>query len=208
VGRIFIIAIAGGTGSGKSTLAQALSDHLGAPVLHIDDYYHSFNHLSLELRERVNFDHPQSIDHQFLIHHIECLQNGEPIQKPVYDFTQHARAPQTEEFHPANFLLIDGLFALHWTELRALADLRLYVDTPETLRFERRLKRDVEERGRDATEVTHRFTNHVNPMHNQHVEPTREHAHHVLCGSQTLETAIATVLSQVENLLRPTAFLV
>lgn len=207
VGSNFIITIAGGTGSGKSTLAQALSGHLGAPVIHIDDYYHSFNHLSFELREQVNFDHPDSIDHQYLINQLRCLQMGEFVQKPVYDFTQHARASRTDLLHPQPFLLVDGLFALHWVELRELASLKLFVDTPEHLRFERRLKRDVEERGRDVAEVTHRFANHVSPMHNQHVEPTREYADLVLCGAQNLDKATAEVLAHVEHLKRPPAFL-
>jgi uridine kinase len=177
-----IVAIAGGTGSGKSTLAHDLSKVLNAPVLSIDDYYRPQNHLSFDERLAVNFDEPAAIDQDFLLNQIEKLKQGETVIKPVYDFSQHTRAEASEIIEAGDTIIVEGLFAFAWEPLRNQSCLKIFVETPTEARFERRLKRDIEERGRDEEEVTTRFHNHVNPMHEIHVQPTSQFADVVVSG--------------------------
>ena len=198
-----IIAIGGGTGSGKSTLADVLSEKLDAHVIRIDDYYYPLNHLDFHEREQINFDAPDSIDHDLLIQKIETLVKGDSITKPIYDFTQHTRGFGEEIVTPSRYLIVDGLFALHWPGLLDHASLKVFVDTAYEHRFRRRLKRDIEERGRDQDEVTHRFENHVNPMHELYVEPTRQNADLIVSGDGSLEFAIDQVLNALYRSTSP-----
>jgi uridine kinase len=188
-----LIAIAGGTGSGKSTLADELSQRLGASVIRIDDYYRPLNHLTFDERERVNFDAPDSIDHTLLLEQLSELLNGKVIQKPVYDFSKHTRAFVGESCAPTPVIILEGLFALYWIELNELAAVKIFVETPQEIRFERRLRRDIEERGRDEKEVTNRFHSHVNPMHEVFVQPTLNRADCVVSGIDGLSEAVRVV---------------
>jgi uridine kinase len=192
-----IIAIAGGTGSGKSTLADALALQLGAVVIRIDDYYRPLNHLTFEEREQVNFDAPESIDHVLLMEHLSDLQRGRPVEKPIYDFSRHTRAVFGEIIEPHAIVIIEGLFSLYWKDLNELYQARIFVETPRDLRFERRLRRDIEERGRDTEEVTFRFNSHVNPMHEVYVQPTSLKADLVVYGDDLFENEFARVMDHL-----------
>lgn len=193
-----IIAIAGGTGSGKSTLADKLSSHLSATILRIDDYYRPLNHLTFEERERVNFDSPEAIDHILLLEHLDLLTRGKSVEKPIYDFSKHTRAFVGATVEPAKFIIVEGLFALYWPELNEICDTRIFVETPKQTRFERRLKRDIEERGRDADEVTFRFHNHVNPMHELYVAPCRSKSTLTVSGEDALTLSTARAMALIE----------
>jgi uridine kinase len=179
----FLIGIAGGTGSGKTTVARRIfhSLHLDAAAfLDYDSYYKELGHLSLEERSRINFDHPDSLDNDLFIHHLERLIAGEAIYKPVYDFTRHTRAPETVEVQPRDVILVDGILLFADGRLREMFDLKIFVDTEADVRFIRRLKRDLEERGRALDAVIEQYLTTVRPMHFEFVEPTKRYADVIL----------------------------
>ena len=192
-----LIAIAGGTGSGKSTLSDALAAATGGVVIRIDDYYRPLNHLTFGERELVNFDAPEAIDHVLMTEHLSMLLDGQTVEKPVYDFTKHTRAVFGEEISPCSTIIVEGLFALYWAELNQLCDTKVFVETPFELRFMRRLRRDIDERGRDEDEVTTRFRSHVNPMHERFVQPTCANADVVVHGDRPLRDGLELVMRMV-----------
>ncbi|MCE2766808.1 MAG: uridine kinase [Fimbriimonas sp.] len=194
-----VITIAGGTGSGKSTLAVDLSSELSAPVISIDDYYRPQNHRTFDERLALNFDEPAAIDHEFLLQQLDHLRRGQAVIKPVYDFSHHTRAEASEIIEPSGILIVEGLFAFAWEELRNQSLCKIFVDTPVETRFERRLKRDIEERGRDCDEVTTRFTHHVNPMHELHVAPTICYADLVVSGLENPARNLELALKQIHS---------
>jgi uridine kinase len=158
-----VLGIAGCTGSGKTTLTAELARTLGGIHFHIDTYYRDLAHLPLEERARQNFDHPSLIESSLLVAQVAALARGEAIDRPVYDFASYTRVlgPDgiglTETVLPSAFLLIEGIFALHFPELLPYYQLRIYIDTPDELCFERRLKRDIEQRGRTPEVVRHQY---------------------------------------------------
>jgi uridine kinase len=196
---VTVIGIGGGTGSGKSTIANAMADHLDAAVIRIDDYYRPLNHLTFEEREQVNFDAPEAIDHVLLMEHITLLRDGNAIEKPHYDFTRHTRAVFGDVVEPKSVLIVEGLFALHWSEVNDFYHTTIFVETPKETRFARRLKRDIEERGRDEAEVTFRFNSHVNPMHEIYVQPTSLRAELIVHGHQEFEMTLSQAMSHVRH---------
>jgi uridine kinase len=175
----FIIGIAGGTGSGKTTVARRIYDslHLDSAVfLDHDSYYRELDHLPMEERRRVNFDHPDSLDNDLLIAHLERLLAREAIDKPVYDFGAHTRAPQTARIEPRDVILVEGILLFAEPRLRDLFDLKIFVDTEADVRFIRRLRRDLEMRGRTVESVIEQYLGTVRPMHFEFVEPTKRYA--------------------------------
>lgn len=180
-------------------MADALAAATGGVVIRIDDYYRPLNHLTFEERELVNFDAPDAIDHVLLTEHLSMLLDGQTVQKPVYDFSKHTRAVFGEEISPCSTFIVEGLFALYWAELNLLCDAKVYVETPYELRFMRRMRRDIDERGRHEEEVTTRFRSHVNPMHERFVQPTCAFADIVVHGDRPLQESLESVLSLVQN---------
>jgi len=179
----FLIGIAGGTGSGKTTVARRIyqSLHLDSAVfIDYDSYYKELGHLSIEERQRINFDHPDSLDTALLIHHLEQLIASEPIEKPAYDFTRHTRAPESIAVQPRGVILVDGILLFADARLREMFDLRIFVDTEADVRFIRRLRRDIEERGRALDSVIDQYLKTVRPMHFEFVEPTKRYADVIL----------------------------
>ena len=175
----FLIAVSGGSGSGKSTIVKFLQDHCDASdilVLSQDHYYRDFSHLPLVERDRVNFDHPDSIDSQLLFAHVHQLLRGESIERPTYDFATHTRSAKTEKTSSKPTIILDGIFTLYFETVRKLTNLKIFMDVGDDLRFIRRLKRDIEERGRTMDGVIQQYTETVRPMHIQFVEPTKRFA--------------------------------
>jgi uridine kinase len=199
--RLFVrvIGIGGGTGSGKSTIANALANHFDAAIIRIDDYYRPLDHLTFEEREKINFDAPGSIDHHLLLEHLGHLREGQSIERPNYDFSRHTRAIFGEIIHPKELVIIEGLFALHWSELNDFYYTKIFVETPLETRFARRLKRDIEERGRDEADVRFRFHSHVNPMHEAYVQPTAGQADLIVFGNQEFDHAFDQVVTHVQQ---------
>ena len=174
-----IIGIAGGSGSGKSTVARRIADALSASrvaFLDMDAYYRDHGHLSPHDRRHVNWDHPEAFDLDLLAEHLETLSAGRGVDKPVYDFVRHARAPQSVRIEPADVIVIDGILLLVDPRVRAACDVRVYVDTDADIRLVRRIRRDMAVRGRPLEEILDQYLTTVQPMHLQFVEPSKRYA--------------------------------
>jgi len=174
-----IIGICGGTGSGKSTVAQKVLDSVDrdhVAVLNHDSYYRNLGDMPIELRHNINFDHPESLDNDLFINHIEALRAGESIEGPIYDFTTHSREQRTLRIDPKPVIIVEGILIFENAKLRALMDIKIFVDTASDLRFIRRLERDVRERGRTSESVVKQYLSTVRPMHDQFVEPSKRYA--------------------------------
>lgn len=178
-----IIGICGGSGSGKTTVAEKLIEALGerqTVLLAQDSYYKDHHELPLEVRAKVNFDHPESVDFDLLIEHLQALKGNQPIDRPHYDFTCHLRTAGVQHLEPKPIIIVEGILILHEPRLREMFDLRVYVDTDADIRFIRRLRRDVRDRGRTMESVVEQYLNTVRPMHLKFVEPTKELAEIVI----------------------------
>jgi uridine kinase len=188
---ITLIGISGGSGSGKTTFARLLDRQLNrtfgegcSSILAQDHYYID---QSARFKEdgdpSVNFDHPSAIEFPLLARHLEKLKQGHPIEVPVYDFVTHTRKAVTTPFHPTRFVIVDGMLLLSQPLIRPWLDHRIFVDAPESVRYERRLKRDVVERGRTPEGVERQFRAQVKPMHDEFIEPSKDFASQVVEGT-------------------------
>ncbi len=198
-GHSYLIGIAGPSGAGKSYLACHLAERLHAPVLSLDRYYRDLSHLSLEDRARSNFDEPAALEHELLIEHAGALSKGKSITVPAYDFSTHTRTPAADVFEPEDFVILEGLFTLHWPELRELLGTRVYVDVTDDVCLRRRQERDVRERGRTPESVIEQFRTTVAPMAERYVRPTRKHAHVLVSGAEPIAGAVARTLDHVKQ---------
>jgi len=195
-----VLAIAGCSGSGKTTLAAELARTLGGVHFHFDNYYRDLSYLPLDQRAQQNFDDPALIESPLLISHVAALAQGRPIERPLYDFATYIRTPnQTETFQPAPYILVEGLFALYFPELLPLYQLRIYVDTPDELCFERRLKRDMHERGRTAESVRRQYQATVRPASVAYVRPSALHADLTIDGTGALDWKVERVLTEMRT---------
>ncbi len=176
---VVVVGIAGGTASGKTTLVDEIVRFSGnhrVAIVRQDSYYRDLSEIPMEARLATNYDHPDAIETELLVKHVKDLGNGESVEVPIYDFCSHSRAAETERLEPKKVVVIEGILALAIPELRSMMDLKIFVDTDHDLRLLRRLKRDVEDRGRTFESVTQRYLDHVRPMHRQFVEPSKEFA--------------------------------
>jgi uridine kinase len=199
VSRPLIIGVVGGSGSGKTTVARAIQQAMdvSAAFLDQDGYYKDLSHLSLDERRQVNFDHPDSIDSDLLVAHLEQLARGEPIDKPTYDFAAHTRAPGSVRVEPSAIVLVDGILLFTDKRLRDLFDIKIYVDVADDIRFIRRLERDVIERGRSTADVIHQYLTTVRPMHLEFVEPSKRYADVILPEGGHNRIAVDIIISRV-----------
>jgi len=199
-----IIGIAGGTGSGKSTVAHRVAESLAgtqAAFIDMDAYYRDHRHLSMEERRRVNWDHPDAFDTALLAEHLEALGRGEAIDKPVYDFTQHARAPQTVRIEPADVIVIDGILLLVDERVRRVCDIKVFVDTDADIRLVRRIRRDMAVRGRPLEEILDQYQHTVQPMHLQFVEPSKRYADLIIPRGGENTVAIELLIASIARRL-------
>ncbi len=199
--RPFLIGIAGPSCAGKSEISRKLSSALRAPVISLDSYYRQLSEPSYNERARNNFDAPDALDSALLLHQVQSLAAGSPIQRPIYDFACHNRSDQTEFVLPGEFTIVEGLFALYWPDVRRLFSLRIFVDAADATCFTRRMERDVRERGRSAESVRHQYAATVRPMAEQYVLPTASFADIQLDGCQPIARSAATVLDYIERLM-------
>lgn len=177
--RSVVLGIAGGTGSGKTTVARSIIDRIGqtrVAYLEHDCYYRDLSHLPVAERRRVNFDHPDAFDTELMIDHVRRLQDGVSVQKPVYSYTESARTEMTERVDPRPLIVIEGILALENPALRALMDVKIFVDTDDDIRLMRRLRRDTVQRGRSMVHVLNQYEATVRPMHLAFVMPSRRQA--------------------------------
>ncbi len=200
-----VIAIAGGSGSGKTTVANVILNTVGADriaYLPHDAYYRDLRDLPPNQRVQINFDHPESLETNLMVEHIKKLKNWESIELPVYDFTHHARTTQTIHIEPHRVIVVEGILILADPMLRELFDVKLYVDTDADLRFIRRLKRDITERGRTTESVISQYINTVRPMHLEFVEQSKRYADVIIPEGGMNTVAMEMVISRIEALLR------
>ena len=198
-----VIGVAGGSGSGKTTIAHAVVDSVGADVVTLiqhDAYYRDSAHLDMAERQKINYDHPDSLETELLIHHLQELRSGRPVEVPVYDFSIHTRTAETVPVAAEAVVMVEGILVLAEPELRKLMDLRIYIDTDSDLRFIRRLTRDLEERGRTVDSVTRQYLSTVRPMHLQFVEPSKRYADIIVPDGYNL-SVVGTVTSMIRNVL-------
>ncbi|MBV1924098.1 MAG: uridine kinase [Flavobacteriaceae bacterium] len=190
---MLIIGIAGGTGCGKTTVVQQIIDELPKNevcIISQDSYYKDTSHLSFEERTKINFDHPQAIDFDLLVTHLEELRKGNTIEQPIYSFVEHNRIKETETTVPTKVVIVEGILILTNPEIRKLFDIKIYVHADSDERLIRRLKRDMAERGRDLEEVLNRYQNTLKPMHLQFIEPTKEYADLIIPNNKYNTVAI------------------
>ena len=203
-GRPYIIGVAGGTGSGKTTVSQRIQTMVGGErmaYLEHDRYYHDQSHLAPRERAKVNYDHPHSLDTDLLIAHIELLCQGQPIGVPVYDFATYTRSQATETVSPAPVILVEGILIFVEKRLRELMDMRIFVDTDADIRFIRRLRRDVEERGRTPASVIEQYLATVRPMHLEFVDASRRHADVIVPEGGENRVAMEMIVSRIQAVL-------
>ena len=189
-----VLGIAGCSGSGKTTLAKALARALGGVHFPLDNYYRDLSHLPPKERAQQNLDDPEIIEASLLAVHVAALARGEAVERPLYDFATHCRIPdRTETVRAQGFLLVEGLFALYYPELLPLYQLRIYVDTPDALCLERRMKRDVEERGRTPESVMRQYEATVRPASLTFVRPSAANAELTVNGAEALDWKVEQV---------------
>ena len=180
--KILIIGIAGGTGSGKTTLMKRIVERFGnvVSVLSHDNYYRRLDHLAFEERCKVNYDEPQALETELMSQHLQLLRQGQAIDCPVYDFAQHNRSEDTVHIEPRQVIIVEGILIFENEALRDLMDIRIFVDTDADIRLCRRIKRDVNKRGRSMESVIEQYQTTVKPMHEKYVEPSKKYAHIVV----------------------------
>ena len=199
-----VVGVAGGTGSGKTTVAaeilrRAGMDHIS--LIQHDAYYKDLSDLPVAQRAMQNFDHPDALDNDLLIAHLQELKAGRPVEVPIYDFTTHARTTRTLRVESHRVILLEGILIFSDKALRRLMDVRIYVDTDADIRFIRRLQRDIAERGRTMESVIHQYLATVRPMHQEYVEPSKRHANIIIPEGGFNEVAVEMIAARIRALL-------
>lgn len=200
-----VFGVAGGTASGKTTVADTILETVGASrvaYLPHDAYYRNMSHLPLEERAQLNYDHPNSLETELLVRHIEKLLAGEAVDVPVYDFTEHRRTEETIRVVPSPIILVEGILIFTDSRLRELMDIKIYVDTDPDVRFIRRMVRDLEERGRSLDSIIKQYLETVRPMHLEFVEPSKRYADIIIPRGGLNKVALDMVVARLMALLR------
>lgn len=195
-----VVAIAGCSGSGKTTLANELARLMRGLRFHLDDYYLDLSDIPLAERVEENFDDPALIEISLLTEHVAALARGESIERPVYDFGTYTRVRgRTHRVNAGPFLIVEGIFALYYPELFPYYQMRIYVDTPDELCFERRLKRDMDERGRTPESVRYQYDYRVRPSSLAYVRPSAAHADLIVDGAGALDWKVERVMTELRK---------
>ncbi len=200
----FVLGIAGGSGSGKSTVVARVEAIVGPghlALLPMDNYYKDLGDLPLSERAKTNYDHPDAFDLDLLVHHLEELLAGRAVEMPQYSFVEHARLPTTKRVEPAPVVVVEGILALYDPRIRERMDLKVYVDADPDVRFIRRLKRDIKERGRSVDSVIDQYLSSVRPMHLAFVEPTKRYADLIVPGGGMNTPALEVLASRLKGAL-------
>ena len=198
---MLIIGIAGGTGCGKTTVVNKILNEMpneDIGVISQDSYYKDTSHLTYDQRVAINFDHPNSIDFELLVEHLDLLKKGQTIQQPIYSFSEHNRTGETITTKPNKVMIVEGILICSKPEIRDLFDVKIYVHTDSDERLIRRLRRDIAERGRDLDEVLHRYQTTLKPMHEQFIEPMKAYAD-IIIPNNTYNTVAIDIVKSIIN---------
>jgi uridine kinase len=198
-----VIGVAGGSGSGKTTVVRRIVDSLGTDrvsVLEHDRYYRDRPDLDLAARAGLNWDHPDALESDLMARHVTSLREGRAVDVPVYDFAKYERGPRTERLEPRRAIIVEGILILADAALRAQMDVRVFVDTDDDIRFIRRLRRDVNERGRTLDSVVEQYLSTVKPMHLEFVEPSKRYADLIIPQGGHNDVAIDLLLAHLRSL--------
>jgi len=202
---IILIGIAGGSGSGKTLVSNRIYDDIGSEKVSIiqqDSYYKELSHLTFEERKRQNFDHPDAFDNKLLFDHLIQLLSGHDIELPLYDYKTHSRKKKTERISDKLVVVLEGILILHYPEIRNILDIKVYVDTDDDIRLIRRIKRDVNERGRSLESILEQYEKSVRPMHLQFVEPAKRYADIIVPGGGYNLVAVDLLKTKIQALLK------
>jgi uridine kinase len=193
---MLILGIAGGTGSGKTTVVNQIINELpneDVTVISQDSYYKATDNLTYKERTKINFDHPRAIDFKLLVKHLIELKKGNAIEQPIYSFAAHNRTKDTIITHPSKVLIVEGILIFSKSKLRELLDIKVFVHADSDERLIRRLKRDIQDRGRDMDEVLQRYQETLKPMHEQFIEPMKEYADIIIPNNKYNTVAVDIV---------------
>ncbi|MGB7068854.1 MAG: uridine kinase [Pyrinomonadaceae bacterium] len=199
-----IIGICGGTGSGKTTIARRIVETVGAKkviLIEQDAYYRNLADLPLDERHQANFDHPDSIDNELLVNHIKRLKSGDSVDKPIYDMVTHTRYDETELIKPKPVVIIEGILIFAEPRVLDLLDVRVFVDTPDDVRLMRRMRRDINERGRTFERTLEQYERTIRPMHFEFVEPSKRHADIIIPEGSQMGVSVEFLCSMVREKL-------
>ena len=199
--NVLVIGIVGGTGSGKTTLMKNIIRRFDGrvTVMSHDNYYKRHDSLTYEERSKLNYDEPDAFDTSLMAYHLEELRQGRAVDCPVYDFTVHNRTENTVHLEPAPVIIVEGILIFENQELRDLMDIRIFVDTDADVRLCRRIKRDVEKRGRTLESVLTQYQQTVKPMHEKYVEPSKKYAHLVVPEGGKNLVALDMILGRIQR---------
>ena len=201
---MIIIGVFGGTGSGKTTIVNQIVSDFNASDIQVisqDAYYKDNSSITYEARCLLNFDHPEAIDFELLYEHLSALKNGENIQQPIYDFKTHNRTYKTLQISPKKILILEGILIMNYPKLRSLLDLKVFIETNSDMRMERRVNRDITERGRTPKEVMDRYLNTLKPMHDQFIEPMKMHADVIVENHENTSINLDKLISKIKSLM-------
>lgn len=203
--QAIIIGIAGGSASGKTSIAIQLYDYFKGnhkvEIIKQDDYYKDQGHLAFEERVKTNYDHPLAFDTDLLVSDLKKLKDKETIKKPTYDYALHTRSDKTETIVGRDVIILEGIFVLAEEAIRDLCDILVYVDTDSDIRFIRRLKRDIEERGRSVDSVCNQYLETVRPMHEQFIEPSKKYAHIIIPRGGSNVVAVDLLITKIKSIV-------
>ena len=200
--QCLVVGVAGGTGSGKTTVARELAEALPegrANIIEYDSYYRDQGALNDEARESINYDHPEALESELLAEHVKTLRRGAPAEIPVYDFVQHTRSGETRSLQPCPVLIVEGIMALAVPCIRELFDIKIFVDTDADLRVFRRIRRDIEQRGRSFTSVREQYYEFVRPMHMEFVEPSKRWADLIVPEGGSNRVALEVLVARLQR---------
>ncbi|MBF0779840.1 MULTISPECIES: uridine kinase [unclassified Granulicatella] len=204
VKKPIVIGVTGGSGSGKTSVSRRIVEAfpgLSILLLEQDAYYKDQSHLTFEERVKTNYDHPLAFDGDLLVNDLKKLIAGQEIQKPVYDYVQHTRSAEVIKQLPKDVVILEGLFVLDDPKLRELMDIKIYVDTDDDIRIIRRIKRDMEERGRSLDSIITQYLTQVKPMYHQFIEPTKRLADIIIPEGGNNQVALDLIVTKIAKIL-------
>ena len=200
----YLIGFCGGSGAGKTTLVSQLLNHYGnkAVAIELDSYYKDSPGLTFKEREKINFDHPDSFDIDLLKEHLILLKSGNEIEKPIYDFKTHKRQKNTNTINPNTLIFLEGTLIFYFIELINIINLKIFIETKESIRYQRRIDRDIKQRGRTIFNVKKQYQNTVKPMHVKYIDPLRSVAEVIISGELDIVDSTNRVIKEIDLLTR------